>query len=129
MRKTLILLLISFNLQANSGMYSKLIYPKVAESLSRLETGHFKSKLCSKYNNLFGMKVGTRKFHVGKTKAGYAIYPNKQASIADYAAYEKRMIKKHHISSQRQYILLISKRYGKDKKYAQKLNKQLKICG
>lgn len=120
------LLLVSFNNYANNNLYSGLQYESVGRAISRLETGNYKSKLCCKYNNLFGMKVGSRKFHYSKTKNGYAKYKSRILSIADYAAYEKRLIRKYHITSQKQYIAVISKRYAKNPHYKKLLQKQLK---
>lgn len=119
-------LLVNFICYSGNNLYSGLRYEKVAIAISKLETGNYTSKLCCKYNNLFGMKVGSRKFHYGKTLSGYAKYSNKILSIADYAAYEARLIRKYHITSQAQYIAVISRRYAKNPHYKKLLRKQLK---
>jgi hypothetical protein len=123
---TITLLLVTFNIYGNNNLYSGLQYERVGRAISRLETGNYKSKLCRKYNNLFGMKVGSRKFHYGKTTSNYAKYKNKMLSIADYAAYEKRLIRKYHITTQKQYIAVISRKYAKNPNYKKLLQKQLK---
>ena len=120
------LLLVSFSCYGNNNLYSGLQYARVAQAISRLETGNYKSKLCCKYNNLFGMKVGSRKFHYGKTKGNYAKYKSRILSIADYAAYEKRLIRKYHITTQKQYVAVISRKYAKNPHYKKLLQKQLK---
>lgn len=127
MKVVLITLLLLANSICYSGnnLYSGITYPRVAEALSRLETGNYTSKLCCKYNNLFGMKVGSRKFHYGKTKKGYAKYSSKIQSIADYAAYEAKLIKRYKITSQKQYIAVVSKKYAKNPHYKKLLRKQL----
>lgn len=73
------------------------------------------------------MKVGSRKFHYGKTKGNYAKYKSRILSIADYAAYEKRLIRKYHITTQKQYVAVISRKYAKDISYKTKLLTQLKF--
>lgn len=94
---------------AKNDLYANLQYPNIAEAISQLETGRYTSKLCKKYNNLFGMKVGSRNFHYGKTKGGYAKYKSKILSVADYAAYEQRLIRKYNIKNSKQYLSVIGK--------------------
>lgn len=70
--------------------------------------------------------MGSRRFHYGKTTGNYAKYKSKMLSIADYAAYEKRLIHKYHITTQKQYIAVISRKYAKNPNYKKLLQKQLK---
>ena len=71
------------------------------------------------------MKVGRYGKVNGKTKGGYAKYLSPKHSIADYAAYEKRLIRKYNITTQKQYIIIVSKKYAKNPHYKKLLRKQL----
>lgn len=121
----LILFLISSKIYGNKLDFSKLVYPDVGKAISRLETGNYTSHLYKVHNNLFGMKVGRYGKVNGKTKKGYAKYSSKIQSIADYAAYEAKLIKRYKITSQKQYIAVVSKKYAKNPHYKKLLRKQL----
>jgi len=113
--------------QANdSSLFSKLQYSKVAFAIHHLETANSTSKLYTKYNNMFGFKVNSRKLHNGKTKSNYAKYESRSASLMDYYLFEKQLIKRFGIKNQREYIRVISKRYARNPSYGKLLRKQLK---
>lgn len=111
---------------SDSSLFNKLQYSKVAFAIHRLETANSTSKLYTKYNNMFGFKVNSRKLHNGKTKSNYAKYESRNASLMDYYLFEKQLIKKFGIKNQREYIRVISKRYARNPSYGKLLRKQLK---
>ena len=74
------------------------------------ETGHFKSKLFTKYNNIAGIKFNKRGYCKGKVK-GYAKYYSWKDSVDDYIRIQKRILIKHPASTNNQYINSLRK-YG-----------------
>lgn len=56
--------------------FNNVISPEVVLSQGKLETGYFRSQLCRKYNNLFGMKWpwGRINKSSGHTENGFAVY-------------------------------------------------------
>ena len=68
------------------------------------ETGHFKSKLFTKYNNIAGIKYNKRGYCNGKIK-GYAKYDDWKCSIDDYIRIQKRILTKYKAKSNAQYIV------------------------
>ena len=126
MKKIIMFVLLANIALANNTMFSSLHYPSVANAIFKLETGNGSSKLCKKYNNLFGFKINKRKIYIGKTGSKYCIYSNKMDSVRDYSLWEIGFIQKHKITSQRQFIYHLAKRYAKDKNYKKKLLKIMK---
>lgn len=126
MKKLLVLLLLAHSTWANNTLFSSLHYPSVANAIFKLETGNGSSKLYKKYNNLFGFKINKRKIYIGKTRSKYCIYSNKMDSVRDYSLWEIGFIRKYKITSQKQFIYHLVKRYAKDKNYKKKLLKILK---
>lgn len=72
------------------------------------ETGHFKSKLCRKYNNLFGIRG----------KKGYKHYNNWIESVQDY---KKRISSRYKKGDY--YLFLQKIGYASDKNYIKHLKK------
>lgn len=77
------------------------------------ETGHFKSKLFTKYNNIAGIKFNKRGYCKGKVKR-YAKYNSWKDSIDDYIRIQKRILIKYPASTNCEYIISLRK-YGYSK--------------
>lgn len=75
---------------------------------ARLETGNFKSSLCRKHHNLFGIKRGR----------SYARYATWQQSVADY---KKRISSRYKGGDYYAFLRRIG--YAEAKDYIQKLKK------
>lgn len=126
MKKIIMFVLLANIALANNTMFSSLHYPSVANAIFKLETGNGSSKLCKKYNNLFGFKINKRKIYIGQTKSKYCIYNSKLDSVRDYSLWEASLIRRYKITSQKQFIHHLVKRYAKDVNYKKKLLKMMR---
>lgn len=88
------------NIQFKEVVYKQFIF----------ETGHFKSKLFTKYNNIAGIKYNKKGYCNGKIK-GYAKYNTWKSSIDDYIRIQVSVLKKHPATTNNQYIISLRK-YG-----------------
>ena len=86
-------------------------HPKVVLAQGILETGHFKSNVCIKHNNLFGLT---------KDNGKYYHFDNWIESVAFYAIFIQSRYKP---PNENYYQFLKRIRYAKDKKYILKLKK------
>lgn len=59
---------------------------KLVVSQAAHETNNFSSRIFKQNNNLFGMKVSSRKIATSE-KNGHAVYSNIEDSVKDYKAY------------------------------------------
>lgn len=91
------------DIQFKQVVYKQFVY----------ETGHFKSKLFKKYNNIAGIKFNKKGYCTGKVK-GYAKYKNWKDSVDDYIRIQKRVLTKYPASTNHQYIISL-KKYGYSK--------------
>lgn len=66
-------------------------YPRVVLAQTLLETGHFKSKICVKCKNLFGMKPSKRNIRECLKHAGYSSYTE---SLRDYKLWQDARLSK-----------------------------------
>lgn len=105
-----------------------LKYPKVVLAQAILESNHFKSNVFFKYNNLFGMKIPSRRpslnIHSKSYTTTYSSYKSWKESVIDYALFQSTFIFK--INSEEEYLDYISKNYTNkayDKVYKNKLQK------
>lgn len=112
---TLISLIININIYAlhRDSVYNELIRQEVPHANIVLkqaihETGNFKSQLCKKHNNLFGLKG----------RKGYRKYSSYKECIADY----KRLISSRYKGGD-YYAFLVRIGYAADKQYISKLKK------
>lgn len=64
-------------------------FPEIVYAQSVLETGNFTSSVCYENNNLYGMKISTKRptTAIG-SRNGYATYRTWQESVLDYALYQ-----------------------------------------
>ena len=94
-------------------------FPDVVFAQAVLETGHFTSKLFRDSNNLFGMKVPSKRetLSVGKIKGGYAVFENWEKSVNDYLLWQDYILRNKNINSQKEYLKLIDRIYAENEKY------------
>ena len=99
-------------------------FSEITLAQSILETGMFKSNICKRNKNLFGMRKPFRRktTAIGKRK-GYAKYRSYEQSIKDFKLWQdsrkvKNMTKSKYLKMLRGYYV--------DKNYLKKLNKIVK---
>ncbi len=68
-----------------------IIAPVIVMAQARLETGHFRSELCTGHNNLFGMKLARVRptNALGATEVGYAAYQTWYNSVIDMKLFQE----------------------------------------
>lgn len=105
-----------------------LKYPKVVLAQAILESNHFRSNVFLKYNNLFGMKIPSKRpslrIHAKSYTTTYSSYKSWKESVIDYALYQSTFI--FNIKSEEEYLNYISKNYTNakhNKAYKNKLQK------
>jgi hypothetical protein len=97
-------------------------FPYIVYAQAQLETGEFKSKIFKENNNLFGMKVATRRPTTNKGEDnGHAFYDHWKESVVDYAFYSAQYLS--HIKSESEYFDYLSQSYAEDAQYVTKLRK------
>jgi hypothetical protein len=95
-------------------------FPYIVYAQAQLETGEFKSKIFKENNNLFGMKVATRRPTTNKGEDnGHAFYDHWKESVVDYAFYSAQYLS--HIKSESEYFEYLSQSYAEDPNYVPKL--------
>jgi len=89
-------------------------YPEIVYAQAIWESGHFKSSICLKGNNLFGMKYPRRRHTLAiGTYKGHARYRTWIESIIDYKIWQgKKMIKGDYIKYLRKRGYNHNKKYG-----------------
>lgn len=102
-------------------------FPRVVFTQALLETGHFKSELCVKHNNLFGMKKPSKRetTALGAVRHGYARYESWTKSVEDYLLWQNYVLKNKSIETESQYLNFIGHRYAQDPNYKRKLLKYI----
>lgn len=97
-------------------------YPRIVLSQIRLETNCYKSDLCLKQHNLFGMTYPEfrKSTAIGVKNKKYCIYRNWYDSLIDYKLYQDKFIYKIHTKEQYYNHL---KKYASDRMYIKKLKK------
>jgi len=107
------------NVMSYIEMYD-ILHPNAVYKQTLLETGHFKSNVFSRNNNLFGMKHPySRKTTSLGDSLGYAYYNNYIESIKDYKLYQERYYKKGDY-----YEFLRKSGYSEDSLYTNKVKRQ-----
>lgn len=89
----------------------ELDFPEIVLAQAILETGHYKSNVCTSYNNLFGLRT---------RKGTYMKFEHWTQSVAAY----KRYIQKYKTTPEDYYQYLDSLGYAEDTSYTAKV-KQL----
>jgi uncharacterized FlgJ-related protein len=103
----------------------KFKYPYIVLGQSILETGHFKSEIFIKNNNLFGMKKSSSRLTMSdSTQNGHAYYNNWEDSVYDYALYQSTYLRK--IKSEEEYFKYLSRSYAESESYVKLLKQVIK---
>lgn len=106
----------------------KFKYPYIVLGQSILETGHFKSEIFIKNNNLFGMKKSSSRLTLSdSTQYGHAYYNNWEDSVYDYALYQSTYLRK--IKSEEEYFNYLSRSYAESESYVKLLKQVIKNEG
>lgn len=92
-------------------IYYELDFPEIVYSQAILETGHFKSRICKEYNNLFGL--------YNSATNDYYKFDNWWESVIGY----KELVQKKYKSEDSYYYFLKNLPYAKDPKYINKIKK------
>lgn len=85
--------------------YYEVEHPQIVYAQAVLETGHFKSKVCLKYNNLFGLYNSKEK--------RYCKFKHWTESVVAY----KEWIQKKYQPPNNYYVFLEEINYASDKEY------------
>jgi hypothetical protein len=93
-------------------IYYELDFPEIVYSQAILETGHFKSRICKEYNNLFGL--------YNSTLNDYYKFDNWWESVIGY---KELVQKKYYRSEESYYYFLKNLPYAEDPKYINKIKK------
>lgn len=97
--------------------HAGIFFPDIAWCQSAVETGLWKSKICRKNHNLFGMRPSEYRESTAISKRhGYASYSDWTSSVMDYKLWQRS----HHVDSnttRAQYIHLVKRVYASDPTY------------
>ena len=97
-------------------------FPHIVFAQAKLESGYFKSTIFRENNNLFGMKIATRRPTTNKGEnRGHAAFDNWKESVVDYAFYQARYL--GDIKTEREYIQYLKANYAEDPGYVDKVIK------
>jgi flagellum-specific peptidoglycan hydrolase FlgJ len=98
-------------------------FPDIVFVQAILESGEFTSKLFKSANNLFGMKVPSKResVRIGATRSGYSKYEDWMFSVYDYSLWQDHVLKTRDDITKKQYFALLGKIYAEDPKYVSKL--------
>jgi len=100
-------------------------FPNIVLAQSKLESFNYKSKIFIENNNLFGMKISSRRptTALGE-ESGHAFYSNWRQSVLDYAFYQATYLRK--VKTESEYFQYLSANYAEDSNYVAKLKKIVK---
>jgi len=97
-------------------------FPHIVFAQAKLESGYFKSTIFKENNNLFGMKIATRRPTTNKGEnRGHAVFDNWKESVLDYAFYQARFL--GDIKTEGEYIQYLKANYAEDPGYVNKVIK------
>jgi len=97
-------------------------FPHIVFAQAKLESGYFKSTIFRENNNLFGMKIATRRPTTNKGEnRGHAVFDNWKESVLDYAFYQARFL--GDIKTEGEYIQYLKANYAEDPGYVDKVIK------
>jgi uncharacterized FlgJ-related protein len=105
-----------------------IYHPEIVFAQAILETGTFTSSIFKRNNNLFGMKMPSKRPTVAKKpkkKGGYAIYNDWQQSVEDYKLYQSYLFRKEKFGKTK-YFNYLDKIYCQNQGYSNKLKKIIK---
>jgi len=99
-------------------------FPHIVYAQAELESGGFKSNLFKQNNNLFGMRVATRRPTINKGEEnGFAYYDNWKESVIDYAMYSAAYL--NDIKTEDEYFQYLAQNYAEAPHYVEALKKSL----
>ena len=97
-------------------------FPHIVFAQAKLESGYFKSTIFRENNNLFGMRVATRRPTTNKGEnRGHAVFDSWKESVVDYAFYQARYL--GEIKTEGEYIQYLKANYAEDPGYVEKVIK------
>lgn len=97
-------------------------FPHIVFAQAKLESGYFKSIIFRENNNLFGMKIASRRPTTNKGEnRGHAVFDNWKESVLDYAFYQARFL--GDIKTEEEYIQYLKANYAEDPGYVDKVIK------
>ena len=97
-------------------------FPHIVFAQAKLESGYFKSIIFKENNNLFGMKIASRRPTTNKGEnRGHAVFDNWKESVLDYAFYQARFL--GDIKTEEEYIQYLKANYAEDPGYVDKVIK------
>jgi len=97
-------------------------FPHIVFAQAKLESGYFKSTIFRENNNLFGMKIATRRPTTNKGEnRGHAAFDSWKESVVDYAFYQARYL--GDIRTEAEYIQYLKANYAEDPGYVDKVIK------
>lgn len=98
-------------------------YPHIVLAQAKLESGHFKSKVFKQNNNMFGMKMPSRRPTVAvRSKSSYAYYNTWEESVIDLRIYYGKYMEN---KTEKQVYQFLSKYYAQDPEYVNKLKSMI----
>ena len=97
-------------------------FPHIVFAQAKLESGYFKSNIFKENNNLFGMKIATKRPTTNKGEnRGHAAFDSWKESVVDYAFYQARYL--GDIRTEGEYIQYLKANYAEDPGYVEKVIK------
>ena len=97
-------------------------FPHIVFAQAKLESGYFKSTIFKENNNLFGMRVASRRPTTNKGEnRGHAVFDTWRESVLDYAFYQARFL--GDIKTEGEYIQYLKANYAEDPGYVDKVIK------
>lgn len=99
---------------------SGVMFPEIVMAQAVKESAHFSSPIFIEGNNMFGMKLATRRptTRCGEVR-GYSAYSSWKESVRDYALYQAAYLK--DILKKDAYLAYLGKRYASDKNYVKSI--------
>lgn len=95
-------------------------FPHIVYAQTLLETDSFNSHIFKENNNLFGMKMATKRINLAHgIQNEHAYYDNWMESLYDYALYYSTYL--YRLQTEEEYFSYLSQFYAEDYNYVQKL--------
>lgn len=100
-------------------------FPHIVLAQSKIETGHYSSRIFRENHNLFGMREARTRIKTAKgTQYSHAYYENWRESVYDYAFYQCRYLGR--ITDEEEYLTYLSQSYAEDPNYISKIRELIK---
>jgi uncharacterized FlgJ-related protein len=96
-------------------------FPRIVYAQARLESGNFQSNIFKINNNLYGMRLATKRPSTNKgEEAGFAYYDNWKESVEDYAMFSAAYL--NNIKTEADYFEYLKQNYDNENpEYVNKL--------